>query len=154
MMIAMEVEMIDISQKGRVFRKAVASGKIRLRKKTVELIRNGKVRKGDPIQIAKIAGIQAAKMTPQLIPLCHQIPLEDVQIDIKVVDSGIHVTATVISEGKTGVEMEALVAASVALLGIWDMVKAYEKNNAGQYPSTSIEQVKVLSKVKRPIENS
>lgn len=153
-MIAMEVEMIDISQKGRVFRKAVASGKIRLRKKTVELIRNGKVRKGDPIQIAKIAGIQAAKMTPQLIPLCHQIPLEDVQIDIKVVDSGIHVTATVISEGKTGVEMEALVAASVALLGIWDMVKAYEKNNAGQYPSTSIEQVKVLSKVKRPIENS
>lgn len=154
MMIAMEVEMIDISQKGRVFRKAVASGKIRLRKKTVELIRNGKVRKGDPIQIAKIVGIQAAKMTPQLIPLCHQIPLEDVQIDIKVVDSGIHVTATVISEGKTGVEMEALVAASVALLGIWDMVKAYEKNNAGQYPSTSIEQVKVLSKVKRPIENS
>lgn len=153
-MIAMEVEMIDISQKGRVFRKAVASGKIRLRKKTVELIRNGKVRKGDPIQIAKIAGIQAAKMTPQLIPLCHQIPLEDVQIDIKVVDSGIHVTATVISEGKTGVEMEALVAASVALLGIWDMVKAYEKNNAGQYTSTSIEQVKVLSKVKRPLENS
>jgi cyclic pyranopterin phosphate synthase len=150
----MEVEMTDISQKGRVFRKAVASGEIRLRKKTVELIRKGKVRKGDPIQIAKIAGIQAAKMTPQLIPLCHQIPLEDVQIDTKVVDSGIHVTATVISEGKTGVEMEALVAASVALLGIWDMVKAYEKNNAGQYPSTSIEQVKVLSKVKRPIENS
>ncbi|QKR00971.1 cyclic pyranopterin monophosphate synthase MoaC [Metallosphaera tengchongensis] len=140
--------MVDISGKGVSLREAVAEGFIRLRPSTVELIRDGKVEKGDVITVAKTAGILAAKRTPDLLPLCHPIPLEKVDVDVSLETNGIRVTSRVMAHYKTGVEMEALTAASVALLTVWDMVKKYEKNDQGQYPETSIENIRVVSKIK------
>jgi cyclic pyranopterin phosphate synthase len=113
------------------------------------LIKEGKIAKGDPVYAARIAGILAAKKTCTLIPLCHPLPLTSVQIEIAV--SGkrtINVTATVKTRAQTGVEMEALTAAAVGLLTIWDMTKQYEKDAKGQYPSTAIQNIHVVKKVK------
>jgi cyclic pyranopterin phosphate synthase len=116
------------------------------------LIKSGKIAKGDPLYVAKIAGILAAKQTSTLIPLCHPLPLTNVQIEAKVTDkSTVKVTATVKTRGQTGVEMEALVATSVSLLTVWDMVKQYEKDAEGQYPSTVIENVRVIRKIKERV---
>ncbi len=150
----MEVGMVDISRKPNVYRAAIAEGEIKLNSKTIKLIKDGKVAKGDPIQIAKIAGIQGAKMTPQLVPLCHPIPIEQVDISFELLSSSIKVRAAVISHAKTGVEMEALASVTVALLNLWDVVKAYEKDVSGQYPETSIEGIRVISKVKKTVEES
>jgi len=151
---AMEVSMVDISEKAKVHREAVAVGSIRLKPDTIQKLTSGQTEKGDAIQIAKIAGIQAAKLTPLIIPLCHPIQIEYVDIKTKILRDSVEITAKVVSEGKTGVEMEALTAVSVALLNIWDVVKAYEKDEKGQYPSTVIERISVKSKVKRKIEDS
>ncbi|MBS7640866.1 cyclic pyranopterin monophosphate synthase MoaC [Candidatus Bathyarchaeota archaeon] len=141
--------MVDITAKPEVYREATAVGRIKLRPETIKLIREGLIEKGDPIYTAKIAGILAAKNTPALIPLCHPIPITNVDIDIIIIDeSTIEVSATVRSRAQTGVEMEALVAASIALLTIWDMVKKYEKNSEGQYPYTLIQEIRVIRKVK------
>ncbi|MEM2320274.1 MAG: cyclic pyranopterin monophosphate synthase MoaC [Candidatus Bathyarchaeia archaeon] len=141
--------MVDITAKPEVYRKATAIGRIKLKPETVKLIKGGLIEKGDPIYTAKIAGILAAKNTPSLIPLCHPIPITDVDIDVRVVgDSALEVEATVKSRSQTGVEMEALVAVSTALLTIWDMVKKYEKDSEGQYPYTSIQDIHVVRKVK------
>lgn len=150
----MEVGMVDISKKEKSYRVAIAEGEVRLHPNTIKLIKDGKIAKGDPIQIAKIAGIQGAKMTPQLIPLCHPIPIEQVDLSFELLNSSIKVRAKVISHAKTGVEMEALGAVSVALLNLWDVVKAYEKDMSGQYPETSITDIRVLSKVKETDEES
>ena len=107
------------------------------------------VEKGDPIDIARIAGILAAKKTSEIIPLCHPIPLTNIRVDVKV--SGrdeVEVESTVKTKSQTGVEMEALVATAVALLTIWDMTKQYEKDSRGQYPFTAIENIQVIRKVK------
>ncbi len=144
-----QAEMIDISSKSEVERTAVVKGKIRLRKETIEKIRRGEIEKGDVITIAKVAGILAAKKTPEIIPLCHPIPLTNIKIDIEILDDYIEVTAMVKTVAKTGVEMEALTAAAISLLTIWDMVKKYEKDEKGQYPYTRIEEVKVVEKIKR-----
>jgi cyclic pyranopterin phosphate synthase len=144
--------MIDVSDKPEVLRQATASGTIRLKPETVRLIKSGKIAKGDPLYVAKIAGILAAKQTSTLIPLCHPLPLTNVQIEAKVTDkSTVKVTATVKTRGQTGVEMEALVATSVSLLTVWDMVKQYEKDAEGQYPSTVIENVRVIRKIKERV---
>jgi cyclic pyranopterin phosphate synthase len=141
--------MIDISGKPAVFREATAVGKIRLKTETIRLVMEGKIAKGDPIHTAKIAGILAAKNTSNLIPLCHPLPLTNVQIEIEVSDSHtVQVAATVKTTAQTGVEMEALAAVAVSLLTIWDMVKQYEKDAEGQYPSTAIEGIHVARKVK------
>ncbi|WP_287689744.1 cyclic pyranopterin monophosphate synthase MoaC [Metallosphaera javensis (ex Sakai et al. 2022)] len=140
--------MVDISNKEVVLREAVAEGFIKLRPETLQLVREGKIEKGDVITIAKTAGILAAKRTPDLLPLCHPIPLEKVEIEVLVENGGIRVRARVMAHYKTGVEMEALTSVSVALLTIWDMVKKYEKDERGQYPSTAITDVKVVSKLK------
>jgi len=141
--------MVDITAKPEIYREATARGRIKLRPETVRLIKEGSVEKGDPIYAAKIAGILAAKNTPALIPLCHPIPITNVDINVKIVDeSTLEVEATVKSRAQTGVEMEALVAASMALLTIWDMVKKYEKDFEGQYPYTSIQDIRVVKKVK------
>ena len=145
------VKMVNISGKHEVYREATASGEIHLRPETVELIRKGKVEKGDPIQVATLAGIQGAKLTPLMIPLCHPLGLDNTEIKAEVNDRSVKVTATVIASGKTGVEMEALVAVSIALLNIWDVVKMYEKDPEGQYPNTTIDEIKVVSKVKREL---
>lgn len=141
--------MVDITGKPKTFREATATGKIRLKPETISLIKSGKVEKGDPIYTAKVAGILAAKETSRLIPFCHPLPLTNVKVDVEVLgDSTIKVSATVRTEAQTGVEMEALVAAATSLLTIWDMVKQYEKDAEGQYPSTVIEEIRVLKKLK------
>jgi cyclic pyranopterin phosphate synthase len=144
--------MVDVSAKPEIFRQATATGNIRLKSETVKLIRDGRVAKGDPLQTAKTAGILAAKRTSDMIPLCHPLPLTNVEILTKIVDkTTVQVTATVKTKAQTGVEMEALTATAVSLLTIWDMVKQYEKNAQGQYPTTRIENIQVIRKLKRNI---
>jgi len=141
--------MVDISDKPEIFREATATGTIKLKPRTIESIKEKKIAKGDPLQTAKIAGILAAKKTSTLIPLCHPLALTNVKIETKILNkSTVQVTATVKTKAQTGVEMEALAATTVSLLTIWDMVKQYEKDSEGQYPSTTIENVHVVKKVK------
>jgi len=141
--------MVDISEKPEVFREATATGTIKLKPETIRLINEGKIAKGDPLYTAKIAGILAAKKTSTLIPLCHPLPLTNVEVEIRVLDKFIvQVTSTVKTKAQTGVEMEALVATAVSLLTIWDMVKGYEKDEIGQYPTTVIQNIRVVRKLK------
>ena len=141
--------MIDISEKDSILRIATASGKIYLMKETIERIKNKNVKKGDVFTIAKIAAINAVKKVPDLIPLCHPIPISNITIDFhSETENIIRVTCTVKSVSKTGVEMEALMGVSIAILNIWDVVKMYEKNEGGQYPTTLISDIKVDEKIK------
>jgi len=140
--------MVDISGKPAVPRRAVASGFITLKEETLEKIRAGKVPKGDVLTVAQTAAILAVKRTPEIVPLTHPIPLTSTDVGFKFEDDGIRVKVEVQSIGQTGVEMEALVGVTSALLAIWDMVKGLEKDDAGQYPTTSITDVKVIEKVK------
>ena len=124
-----EAYMVDVSEKGKTKRVAVAEGKIIMKKATFDLVQRGDAKKGDVLGAARIAGILAAKRTHELIPLCHPLPITKTEIEIEP-DSklpGYVARATVIVHGQTGVEMEALVAVSVALLTIYDMVKAVER---------------------------
>mgnify|MGYP003880638733 CR=1 FL=1 len=142
--------MVDISGKPEIYREAVAEGSIKLKKETIQLIREKKISKGDPLSTARIAAVLAAKNTSLIIPLCHQIPLTTVKVDFRIVDdSRVVVEARVKSIAQTGVEMEALTAVAVALLTIWDMTKQYEKDEKGEYPNTSIENIVLLRKIKR-----
>jgi cyclic pyranopterin phosphate synthase len=144
------VTMVDVSGKPEILREATAKGTIKLKPATVELIREGKIAKGDPLCTAKIAGILAAKKTSELVPLCHPLPLTNVEVDAKVLDeSRVEVTVVVKTRAQTGVEMEALTAVSVALLTVWDMTKQYEKDASGQYPNTAIDDIHVVKKLKR-----
>jgi len=143
------MSMVDITPKPEVYREATAKGRIQLKPETVRLIKQGKIEKGDPLNVAKIAGILAAKNTSMLIPLCHPLPLTNVNVELKIVkNSSVEVEATVKTRAQTGVEMEALVATSVALLTVWDMTKQYEKDKTGQYPSTVIQDIHVTRKIK------
>jgi len=145
--------MVDVSAKPEIFRQATATGNIRLRPETVKLIKDGRVAKGDPLQTAKTAGILAAKRTSDMIPLCHPLPLTNVEIVTNIVDkTTVQVTSTVKTKAQTGVEMEALTATAISLLTVWDMVKQYEKDAEGQYPTTRIENIKVIRKLKRNIK--
>jgi cyclic pyranopterin phosphate synthase len=142
--------MVDVSDKAEIFREATATGSIKLKPETIKLIKTGKIAKGDPICTAKIAAILAAKKTSTLIPLCHPLPLTNVQIDVKITNEfTVEVSATVKARAQTGVEMEALAAVSMGLLTVWDMTKQYEKDAAGQYPSTAIENIHVVRKFKQ-----
>jgi len=120
-------QMVDVSAKPLSARTAIATGKIRLQRQTVDLISENKIAKGDVFATARIAGIQAAKQTPQLIPLCHPLPLSDVKIDIVTSNDGAEVKCTARTVAQTGVEMEALTGVSIALLTIYDMCKAVDK---------------------------
>ncbi|HDD31881.1 MAG TPA: cyclic pyranopterin monophosphate synthase MoaC [Thermococcus litoralis] len=142
------VKMVEIGHKDIVFRKAVAKGRIRLKPETIKLIQEGKTKKGNVIATAQIAGILAVKRTWELIPLCHPIPLTGVDISFEFGKDYIEATCEVRAYYKTGVEMEALTGVSVALLTIWDMIKAVEKDSTGQYPFTKIEEIKVVEKLK------
>jgi cyclic pyranopterin phosphate synthase len=112
------------------------------------MIREGKVEKGDPLSVAEVGAMLAAKNTSQLLPLCHPIPLTNIKTTASVGEDYVEVEASVKTTGKTGVEMEALTAATIYLLNIWDMVKKLEKDPEGQYPETWIEYVKVKEKLK------
>ncbi len=127
---------------------AEASGRIRLRRETLKLIRDGAVEKGDPLKAAEFAAICAAKRTWELLPLCHQIPLSSVEVSFELGEDFLEVRTRVAADYKTGVEMEALTSCTMGLLTVWDMVKKYEKDEGGQYPYTIIEGVHVTSKQK------
>lgn len=146
------MSMVDVTNKPEVYREATAKGRIRLKKETIRLVREGKIEKGDPLYAARIAGTLAAKSTSSLIPLCHPIPLTDVSLNVKIADeSMIAVEANVKTKAQTGVEMEALVATAMALLTIWDMTKKHEKDREGQYPHTLIKDIRVVRKLKGPL---
>ena len=143
------MSMVDVTAKPDVYREAKAKGAIKLKPETIRLIREGKIEKGDPFHVAKVAGILAAKNTSSLIPLCHPLPLTSVEVDLQIVDdSTIEVETTVKTRAQTGVEMEALAAATMALLTVWDMTKQYEKDKRGQYPHTAIQDIRVIRKMK------
>jgi cyclic pyranopterin monophosphate synthase len=120
-------QMVDVSAKPLSARTAIAKGRISLAKETVALVQKNAIAKGDVIATARIAGIQAAKQTAHLIPLCHTIPLSEVKIDIELSDDAAEATCTARTVAQTGVEMEALTGVSVALLTIYDMCKAVDK---------------------------
>lgn len=140
--------MVDISGKELVSRVAVAQGALLLKKATLKAISSGDVKKGDVVSASKLAGIQAAKATSTILPLCHQVPLTSVKIDIGIEKDRLTARCEVSAEYSTGVEMEALVGATAALLNAWDMVKYMEKDSRGQYPATRIEGVMVVRKEK------
>lgn len=131
--------MVDISAKEDSVRIAVASARVRMKPETATVIRTGTAQKGDVLGVAQVAGIMAAKNTPQIVPMCHPLMLTGTDISFNVCDDAVDITATVKTTGKTGVEMEALTAASVAALTIYDMVKAVDKE-------MTIENVRVESK--------
>ena len=122
-------KMVDVAHKPDTERIAIARGEIHMKKETLDLIRAGQIKKGDVLTVAQIAGITASKRTSDLIPLCHPLPLSKIDVDFAYDDSlpGIIITSTVKVSGKTGVEMEALIAVSIAALTIYDMAKAAEK---------------------------
>ena len=140
--------MVDVSEKRIIRRQAEAAGRIELSPTTVEKIENGQIKKGDPLQVAEIAAMNAAKQTHLLIPHCHQIPLDVVKVTFQVSKGSIEARCFVSAQARTGVEMEALVGVSMALNSLWDMVKYLEKDELGQYPSTRINDIRVLRKEK------
>ena len=139
---------MEITEKPVVGRRAAASGIIRLKGSTVESIREGGVKKGDVLTVARVAAIQAVKEAPRTIPMCHPIPITGVDVDFVLLPAAVIATVAVTSVGRTGVEMEALAGVSAALLNVWDMVKYLEKDGTGNYPSTSIEEIRVVEKRK------
>jgi cyclic pyranopterin phosphate synthase len=120
-------QMVDVSAKPDTVREAVAEGVITMAPQVIAAIRASDIKKGDVLGTARIAGIMAAKQTSNLIPLCHPLPIASVSVDFDYVETGVRVETRVRTTGKTGVEMEALTAASVALLTIYDMAKALDK---------------------------
>ena len=137
--------MVDVGDKPVSARRANATGRILLSPETVELIRENGLKKGDVISVAQIAGIMAAKKTPELIPLCHQLNLNKADVKITVQDDGVTAEGYASCNGNTGVEMEALTAVSVALLTVYDMCKAVDKNMV-------ITNIELLSKSKEEIK--
>ena len=137
-------QMVDVSTKPMSKRTAVASGKIQLKRATLELISKDQIAKGNVFVTAQIAGIQAAKQTAHLIPLCHTLPLANVKVDIVTSDEGAQVKCTAQTVAQTGVEMEALVGVTVALLTIYDMCKAVDKE-------MQLSDVRLLNKTKHDV---
>ncbi len=136
--------MVDVSAKPVSAREAIATGRIKLRRETIALIAENKIAKGNVFATARIAGIQAAKQTPQLIPLCHGLNLSHVDLDLSLGKDAVEAKCTARTSAQTGVEMEALTGVSVALLTIYDMCKAVDKE-------MEISEVRLLSKTKRDV---
>jgi cyclic pyranopterin phosphate synthase len=142
-------KMVDIGGKDHVDRRSRARGFIELNSESVDRILGGNVPKGDVLSVAKTAAIMAVKNTPDIIPLTHPIPITGVEVEFDVQEYGVEVEVEVKSRGQTGVEMEALTGVKAALLTVWDMIKSFEKDEEGQYPSTKITDIRVLEKVKK-----
>ncbi len=140
--------MVDITQKPVVKRKAVACGKIYLYPSTIQAVKSGEIKKGDPLLVAEVSAMNSAKQTHLLIPHCHQIPLDSVELKSVIKEDYIELFCTVKAQARTGVEMEALVGVTSALNTIWDMVKYLEKDPDGQYPDTRITDIRVIEKLK------
>lgn len=139
-----KAEMVDVSAKPDQIRQARAKGIINLTGATIQLIKDNQIKKGDVLTVAEIAGIQAAKQTSSLIPLCHPLMINKVKIETSIVENGVEVICMVKSQGKTGVEMEALTGVSVALLTVYDMCKAVDKNMV-------LGEISLLEKTKKDI---
>jgi cyclic pyranopterin phosphate synthase len=143
-----QARMVDVTGKDEISREATATGRIYLRPGTMQAIREGTVVKGNVLATARVAATLAAKDTPRMIPMCHQIPIGAVEIDFTECEMYIEASVRVKSRGRTGVEMEALTGVGIALLTIWDMVKSAEKDEFGQYPVTRIDEIRVVEKKK------
>jgi cyclic pyranopterin monophosphate synthase len=137
-----------VGSKPRVERRAVAVGELRVSASTRRAIQTGRVEKGDPVRTAELAGLLAMKRTSELIPHCHVVPLTGSCVDVTVGPRGVRARAEAETVDRTGVEMEALVGATVALLTVWDMVKYLEKDGRGLYPTTALGPVRVVAKQK------
>ncbi|ADN50852.1 cyclic pyranopterin monophosphate synthase MoaC [Vulcanisaeta distributa] len=144
------VTMFDVTTEPTYYGEASARGFIKLREGTIELIRQGKVEKGDVVTVAKTASIMATKRTWEVLPLVHLNYITYVNTDVKVVEDGVEITVDTRNVSNTGSAMEAVFAVGVGLLTVWDMVKKYEKDENGQYPYTVIREVKVLKALKTP----
>jgi len=140
--------MIDISGKEESERAARAYGKIKLGKDSLQAIREGKVKKGDALECARIAGTMAVKRIHELVPYCHQVPLDYIGFDFSINDESIDCKCEVKANYRTGVEMEAILGVEISLLTIWDMVKYMEKDENGQYPVACISEIRVIEKQK------
>lgn len=140
-----------ISEKPVVHRRAVARGELSLARATVRAIRAHRVEKGDPVATAELAGLLAMKRTAELIPHCHIVPLTGSRVEVRLGSASARVDAEAEAVGRTGVEMEALVGATIALLTVWDMVKYLEKDAAGRYPKVQMQNVRVAVKAKRAL---
>ncbi len=136
--------MVDVSAKDIVNRRAIAKGMIQLSSETLDAIRDDKVPKGDVLTVANVAGIMAAKRASDIIPLCHPLLLDKINVEFEYLTGGIGITATVVCTGKTGVEMEALTAVSAAALAIYDMCKAVDKKMV-------ISDIRLIEKTKEPV---
>lgn len=143
-------QMVDVGEKPSSRRRAVAAGEIRLQADTIEAVRTDTLEKGDVLSTARIGAIQAAKQTWSAIPLCHQIPITNIDTDFGIEEDRITLTVAVETIGQTGCEMEAIHAVATGLSVIWDMVKAAEKAPDGTYPSTEMGAIRVLDKQKEP----
>jgi len=139
---------VDVGAKPAVRREAEARGVLALSPGTVRALRDGKTPKGDPLPVAQAAGLLAVKRTPDLLPLCHPIPLTGAEVHLQVRDEGVEARCIARATHTTGVEMDALTGCAVALLTVWDMVKALEKDAAGQYPHTALRELRVVRKEK------
>jgi cyclic pyranopterin phosphate synthase len=146
------VQMVDVGDKPDTARRAVARGTVHLRPATVEAVRSNAVAKGDVLATARVGAVQAVKHTWETIPMCHQIPITNVDTDFDVRDDRIVLEVAVETTGKTGCEMEALEGVTTGLNVVWDMVKAAEKDEDGQYPETRIADVSVVAKEKRSLD--
>jgi cyclic pyranopterin phosphate synthase len=140
--------MIDVSGKPAVERRAVARGRLRLKPATLAAVKARRIKKGDVMEVSRVAAVQAVKHTPTFLPLCHPLPIESVRVDFRIAAGHLEAQVAVAATAKTGVEMEALVGVAAALLCAWDMTKYLEKDSAGQYPETAIEGIEVVEKVK------
>jgi len=146
-----DAKMVDVGEKADSQRRAVARGEIRLSEDTLDAIADDDVDKGDVLTTARIGAIQAVKHTWETIPMCHQIPITNVDTDFEVGEESVSLTVGVETVGKTGCEMEALEGVTTGLNVVWDMVKANEKDVDGEYPTAAIEGVRVVEKsVERP----
>ncbi|QSG05853.1 cyclic pyranopterin monophosphate synthase MoaC [Halapricum desulfuricans] len=144
-----EAQMVDVGDKPDSERRAVARGTIHLQASTVAAIRSNELEKGDVLATARVGAIQAVKHTWETIPMCHQIPITNVETDFELDETSVTLTVSVETTGKTGCEMEALEGVTTGLNVVWDMVKAAEKDDDGQYPDTAIDDVRVVEKTKR-----
>ena len=142
------IKMVDVSGKEIVYRSATAAGKIKLKKSTIKTIKEAGIKKGDPLTVGEVAAILAVKKTPELIPLCHNIPIGQVDVEYMLSEDSVEARCTVVTNAQTGVEMEALMGVTTALLNIWDMTKYLEKDEDGQYRDAVITDIRVLEKRK------
>ena len=147
-----EAQMVDVGDKPDTARRAVARGEIHLQPSTIEAIRGDEVGKGNVLATARVGAIQAVKHTWETIPMCHQIPITNVETDFAVAADTITLEVAVETTGKTGCELEALQGVTTGPDVVWDMVKAAEKDEDGQYPDTGIGDVRVIEKEKRPLD--